>query len=210
VGQSPYWLHEDWDVCALGDIWLPGLATVTIPKLERDVEKKKAKGKSGGTMTDNGYKPGSCIIELWLEGEEEHRQWLQVLPRINPRREGATKDPFMVRYPSVIEAELGPMFVAALDLGQPPSAKGARKIKIYCEEWFDKPKAVKKGSGKAKSSATASPRTPIGNFMAPGTDPLTNPGSGLADPSDPNEIMEKALAGPNATKWKDSSGQGWV
>lgn len=202
MGQSPFWVNytnesdEDaWGTCALGELWLPGICKVTIPKLERDIDKKKAKGKSGGTMTDNGYKPTGCTIEMKLWTKEHHALWLQILPKINPRREGATKDPFEVRYPSVQEAGLGPMFVAALDLGKPPSAKSGRIITIYCDEWWEKPKPVKKGSGKAKSAATASPRTPLGNYMAPGTDPLKNPGSGLADPSDPNSIMEKALGG---------------
>jgi hypothetical protein len=200
MGQSPYWIGptgeedpEDWNQCALGDLWLPGICKVTISTIERDVDKKKSKGTSGGTMTDNGYKPSGCTIEVWIWTREQHEQWGAVLPRINPRREGATKDPFEVRYPSVIEAGLGPMFVKSIDLGGPPSAKSGRKIKIICEEWFDKPKAVKKGTGTAKKSATASPKTPLGNAMVAGADPFKNPGSGLADPSDPNAIMEKAL-----------------
>jgi len=195
MGQSPFWVNyenesdEDaWGTCALGEVWLPGIAVVKVGKIERDIDKKKAKGKSGGTMTDNGYKPATVTIKLKLWTKEHHDWWLRILPKINPRREGATKDPFEVRHPGVMELGLGPMFVSAIDPGDPPSAKSGRTIIIYCEEWFDKPKAVKKGTGKPKSAATASPEVRamtgdlLGMSMAPGQ---------VSEPSDPDAIMSK-------------------
>jgi len=198
MGASPGWNTEEgakeWKQVALGELWLPGVATVEIVAIERDIDKKKAKGKSGQTLHDNGYKPTEVVIEVWLWTDEHHAAWLQVFPKINPLREGATKDPFEIRHPSVTEVGLGPMFVRKVELGK-PSTKIGRKIKITCEPWFEEPKEVKKGTGKPKSSAGANPRTPIGNYMQPGVDPFSKPGSGLADPSDPNAIMEKALGG---------------
>ncbi len=197
MGKSPFWIdadgelnEEEWDQCALGDLWLPGIATIKLGKSERDIEKKKAKGKSGGTMTDNGYKPVTLSIELLMWTKEHHEAWLRILPRINPRREGATKDPFEVRHPLVLEHGFGPMFVSGLETSM-PSAKSGRKVTIYCEEWFDKPKAVKKGNGKAKSAAQANPVDPavramtgdlLGQSMAPGQ---------ISEPSDPDAIMSK-------------------
>lgn len=197
MGASPGWNTEEgakeWKQVALGDLWLPGVCTIDLVPLERDIDTKKAKGKSGHTLTDNGYKPTAVVITVWIWTDEQHIVWLQVFPKINPLREGATKDPFEIRHPAVMEAELGAMFVRKIELGK-PSTKDGRKIKITCEPWFDKPKDVKKGTGKAKSASSANPRTPIGNYMQPGTDPFKKPGSGLADPSDPNSIMEKALS----------------
>lgn len=198
MASVPFWLGSDdaraWGRCALGPHWLPGVCTVTPDTISRDTDVKKPGGKSGGTLTDKGYKPGKVTIDIWYWTEQHHREWLVVLPYINPRREGATKDPFELVHPAAAELGIGPVYVKAIQ-ASPPTAKGGRKIRITCEEWFRKAKAVKKGTGTVAVGTDLKPPVPFTLL------------EGYKDPAAKKEVIQMAsksfsdpygiLRGPN-------------
>lgn len=178
-----------WNTGYFGPDMLPGRCECEGIPLERKRDKKKAAGKSGATSSDKGYEQAKFKIRLHLWRKAHHDAWAALFPRLNPRREGATKDPYEFHHAQAYEADLGPIEILKITNG-PYDTKGKRIIEIEVQEWFPEPKKVKAGTGKV---ATSLQKTPLGNVVGTGINPLLAPGSGLADPADPNDIMRKLL-----------------
>jgi len=178
-----------WNKGYLGPDWLPGRCEPEGIPVGRKRDTKKAGRKSGATLTDKGYEPAKFTIRLHQWTRAHHTAWQSLFPRINPHREGATKDPYDFHHALAIEADLGPICINQIKCG-PYNTKGKRIIDIEVEEWFAESKPVKPATGKVASSQQ---KTPLNNVVGTGINPLVSPGSGLADPADPNEIMRKLL-----------------
>lgn len=178
-----------WNQGFLGPDWLPGRCECAGIPVGRKLDAKKPGKKSGGTITDKGYEPAKFKIKLHQWTRAHFEAWQELFPRINPHREGATKDPYTFQHAQAIEADLGPIQIESITCG-PWDSKGKRVIEISVKEWFAEPKKVKPGTGKVASSQQ---KTPLNNLVGTGLNPLLSPGSGLVDPADPNEIMRKLL-----------------
>lgn len=146
--STPFWLDDPkaWGTGVLGSHTLPGIVTADPDEIARQLDRKKPQGKSGGPIEDKGYKPIKAKITLTIRTREQHEAWLAILPSINPRREGSTKNPMEFRHPAVDEFDVGPWVVASIKPAM-PSAKGGRKIEIILEEYFAETKKVKKSTG---------------------------------------------------------------
>lgn len=190
--STPYWLDDPqrWQTGVLGPYVLPGLVSVEPDEIARQLERRKPSGKSGGPLEDKGYKPIKTKVTIVYWTRAHHEQWNAILPRINPRRENATKDPQEFRHPQIEEFDVGPWIVASIKPGMPTS-KGGRKIEIMLEEWFPETKTAKKGTGKVQRATEL--RRDAENQVLVGmtqlidayrdSDPNAPP-----DPSDPAEI----------------------
>lgn len=152
----PYWGDDPaaWQRFVLGPHVLPGYVVVRIKEVARQLDRKKPRGKSGGALEDNGCKAIQVEVEVHLLKKHHHESWDVLFPQINPRREGATKDPFECRYPALDELDPGPFVVQSIVPGV-PSAKNGRVMTIRLEEWFADAKPVKKGTGAIKRATTA-------------------------------------------------------
>jgi hypothetical protein len=148
---SPYWEDDPkaWSTGVIGPYVLPGVVSVDTGDIAKQLERRKPKGKSGGALVNNGYKPIKTKIILKYQGRANHEKWLALVPRINPRREGSEKEPLQFRHPLVDEFDLGPWVIAGINPGM-PSSRGGRTITILIEEWFPDTKKVKAAAGTVK------------------------------------------------------------
>jgi hypothetical protein len=189
VATVPYPL-DDIDLhntAQLGPHLLPGLFSCDGLPVGRVTDPKKPGKKSGGKSADKGYKPAKFKGKLRMWSRDHHARFQQILPQINPRREGATNDPFVLRCAQTIEAGITTVIVQQIVLG-PWNTKGERTIEFDFEEWFPKAKTVKAGTGKPKEATQQSSPTDLRNVSY---DRLQHPGLAMLDPSDPAEVVAK-------------------
>lgn len=197
------WPYDDpyvYNTLIVGPYVIPGRAELAkgIPA-KRSVDVKKPKGKSGATMTDNGCEPVTGIVyRIHQFKRAHHEEWQRIYPAISPGREGATKEPFECLNAYLWERNIKNLIVVAITCG-PYDTKGKRIVEIEFNEWLPAPKNVKKGTGVPRTVYLIK-RTPLGNMidgyandkqLTGGIDPLRTDASGVLDPSDPNQIMEK-------------------
>lgn len=199
------WPYDDpyaYNTLIIGPHVIPGRAELTkgIPA-RRSIDVKKPKGKSGATMTDNGLEPVTGVVyQIHQSKREHHEAWQVIYPAISPAREGATKEPFECLNAYLFERNIKNCTVVAITCG-PYNTQGKRIIEIELDEWVPKPKDVKKGTGTPKvTSSTIIQRNVAGTvtggftngqYLTGGIDPLKPSNSGVADPSDPNDILDK-------------------
>lgn len=158
----PFWADNDpaaaavWNTCGLGSVDLPGVCVVKAKK-GRHFDTKKAKGQDGYTSKDNGATEGKVTIEMTLATREDWIKWQKIRPLIDPNRQGATRNPLEIRHPEAQDRGIKNVYVVEIE-GSPPTARGGKKYKIECTEWFPAPK-TSKGAGKdAKALPAAKPR----------------------------------------------------
>ena len=187
----------DWFSCILGGVILPGIVTIQGLKVGIDCDTKKAKGSDQPTSTDNGLDPSKFDIRVWMNSAH-FAEWQTVLPHFNPRRPGRERSPLQILHPMTDELGIRNVRVLNIESEQPTGAKGWVRI-IKCEEWFDKPKPVKKsvkpedarayphvseaiavGGGQLGTVGLAGggrPRLPAGDEIDPNTFKSTDPSS---------------------------------
>lgn len=170
-----------WNRVVLGPHALPGRAVFPDGvELARDFDDKKAKGKSGKTSKDEGYDPKPISFELHIRTREEHEAWERIYPRISPRREGATNEPYEILNAYTFEAGVETVTIRSIKPGK-WSTDGKRIIKFVVKEWSPTPKKVKAGTGTPKP---ATPNVGSSGYFDP--IPVSN---GLTDPSSPVNVQ---------------------
>ena len=138
-----------WEKVSLGGFELPGLVDVGGSK-SRKVDIKEVKGSDGATITDNGYEPAKVTIDLRIRTPEELATWELVFRVIDPRRKGATSEPWSIAHPAVNMIGITSIFVQTIDV--PKLSNGVLSIKLQCVEWFPGPKKQRAGAGKSTGS----------------------------------------------------------
>jgi len=155
---TPYWTEAGgdessaWNTCILGDAWLPGICTVSVDGVGRDVDKKKTKGKDGFALQDNGATGAKITIEVVLLSQDDWTIWQQILPKIHPVKAGGVKTPLEIQHPEPNVLGIRSIYIKNIR-GVPPTAKGGKRYVIDCEEWFPQPKDTKGAGADSKAKA---------------------------------------------------------
>jgi hypothetical protein len=185
-----------WNTAQVGPYVLPGRFECDPIPLKRNLDVKKPGGKSGASITDKGYELAKFKGRLHITSKAQHDEFQRILPHLNPRREGATKDPFELKYATVIEAGITAVTIEHLDL-PPFDTKSKRVITFTFQEWVEDSKPVKKGTGKVKDATQRERKRQLDGFIgdltgtsrAPGQlDPLRVVPLSISDPADPTSI----------------------
>ena len=140
---------DEWDSVKLGGEWLPGVWDVKVTT-KRDVQLKKSKDKSGETMEDQGNVSADVVLTGQLWTAAQWREWLRIMPAIQPRRPDAAKEALELVHPEANSKGVTAIVVREI----PPYGKdkGILTITLNAVEWQPAPKPVKKGSGGSKST----------------------------------------------------------
>lgn len=141
-----------WDRVQFGSYVVPGLASVTGLTIGQDVDVKKAKGKDGATLEDNGLEPAKFNVEIQLN-EELWPAFQEVLPNIDPRRPGATRTPIEIVHPATALVNVREIVIRKINIGR-PTARSGLKVVFECLQWFPAPKP-KKTTNKPKDAGRA-------------------------------------------------------
>lgn len=154
--SQPYWNDDPqaWDTVILGPYTLPGLVIVHDGECGSDIEIKKTKGQNLPTLEDQGRDSSVINIEVILARREHWVAWCAIVPKINPRRADATKDPYEIVYPDLNLLGINKVVIRKIK-PKPPTAGGAKRYFIDCVEWAPEPK--KKTAGK-KTAWAALPK----------------------------------------------------
>jgi hypothetical protein len=140
MAEIPYWDTEDgsWDRLYIDYILMPGVWKPTAT-CERDIDKKKSKGKDGARLTDHGYSPAEVRLEGRLVSREEWEELVQHLPMLHPRTSGGKRKPLPVEHPALALMGINHIYVKRIDA---PSVEsdGTLVVPIDCYEWVVTPK----------------------------------------------------------------------
>ncbi len=131
-------LGSTWDQVQLGEVILPGVCTIDDFEYGNDVDVQKRRKKEKAKLRDNGIAPCAFSIVVEINGAQWH-EWLKVLPKIQPRREGAVRTPMNIVHPLVNAHGVKEIYVHKIKVA-PPSARDGMKITIRVGEWFEEEK----------------------------------------------------------------------
>ncbi len=100
----PFWYDKGgaaaWDKVILGGFTLPGVARVEDAKAARALDSKRAKGRSGASLVDEGYTPAEFAVVLTVYEAAHLRELEQILPKIRPAR-GSKPEALSIAHPAL-------------------------------------------------------------------------------------------------------------
>ena len=151
-----YWEGDEyeWDTCQLGDIILPGHASVSV-SVSRKLDVKSAPGSDGATITDKGYDPARITIKLvmWLAGHKD--QLKKALVYLHPRKKGKTRTAFEIHHAATNILGIKKVYVEKISGLAPGSIVGTKEITLQCVEWT--------AQSDQKKNVTTTPQKAVGN-----------------------------------------------
>lgn len=140
-------LGSTWDICQLGEVFLPGVVTIEDFEYGQDIDIQKRRKKEKARIRDNGLAPCGFNIKIELRASQ-WPEWLKVLPSIQPRREGGARTPMPIGHPLPNAHGVRDVYVHKIKVS-PPSARKGMCITIKVAEWFEEEKdadGAKKGT----------------------------------------------------------------
>ncbi len=140
-------LGSSWDICGLGNVWLPGVITIEDFEYGQDIDVQKKRKKEKARIRDNGLAPCGFNIKCELKASQ-WAEWLRILPAIQPRREGGARNPLPINHPLPNAHGVRDIYVHKIKV-DPPSARKGMVITIKVAEWFEEEKetnGAKKGT----------------------------------------------------------------
>jgi len=153
-------LGSSWDICQLGEIFLPGVITIEDFEYGQDIDVQKKRKKEKARIRDNGLAPCGFSIKCELKASQ-WAEWLKKLPAIQPRREGGSRTPLPIGHPLPNAHGVRDVYVHKIKV-DPPSARRGMVITIKVAEWFEE----EKDSDGAKKG-TVVPSTPGRGYERP-------------------------------------------
>lgn len=165
VADVPFWCPDDsgifdsgirstWDKCQLGKHLLPGLVCVTIATpAERKLDIKDPKGKTGATMTVEGWKPAKVDIQLLLWTPEQWKTWREIRPLLRDPADRKESDPMEIHSTVTDEAGIRSVIISSIGGITNGTTKGTKTLKISASEWCPSPKKTPAKKPTTTSSA---------------------------------------------------------
>jgi hypothetical protein len=141
-----------WNRVQLGPYVLPGICTITGLAVGQDLDVKKQKGQDGAVMEDNGLEPAKFNIEVQIN-EELWPMFQEILPRIDPRRAGASRSPLEIVHPLPNILDIREIVIKRVVPTSPTASRGMKWV-FECLQWFPAPKP-KKTTTKPKDAGRA-------------------------------------------------------
>lgn len=143
---------SSWDVCQVGEVFLPGVVTIDGLEIGRDIDIQKKKKKECARIRDNGLSPIAFDIICEITGKQ-WPDWLRVRPYIQPKK-GGVRTPLAITHPLVNSHEVDTIYVHRIKI-DPPSPRKGMKITIKVGEWFEDEVEAKGASKKTPASLQA-------------------------------------------------------
>lgn len=141
-----------WNRVQLGPYVVPGICTITGLAVGQDLDVKKQKGKDGAVMEDNGLEPAKFNIEVQIN-EALWPMFQEILPRIDPRRAGASRSPLEIVHPLTDILNIREIVIKRVIPTSPTASRGMKWV-FECLQWFPAPKP-KKTTTKPKDAGRA-------------------------------------------------------
>lgn len=126
-----------WDRLQLGTAVMPGIWEITGGECARQVDHKKTKDKDGARIKDLGLLPPRFTARGRMISRDDWETLQDVLPDINPRKNGGPKFPLSIFHPAVAVLGVHTIYVERI---RPPEIRdGILEISIDMIE-FSEPK----------------------------------------------------------------------
>jgi hypothetical protein len=146
---------SSWDICQLGEIYLPGVITIEDFEYGQDIDIQKRRKKEKPRIRDNGLAP--CAFSIKCEFRAS--QWVefqQKIAQVQPRRPGAIRSPLNIVHPLPNAFGVNSVYIHKIKMDSPSARKGGVAV-IRVAEWFEEEKDSK---GPTKKSTAENPIIP--------------------------------------------------
>jgi hypothetical protein len=163
-GEGPTYSPNSWDVVFIDDEPLPGVSKIKgLPTLS--IDKKKANGVDGATITVNGYLPGPIEIETTLWTVEQWEFFLVMVPKLwrRPNKKATFKElAKTISNPATDVFGITQIVIIGISVPEDGPVRGTKIVRIKAHEYVpsqkgNKTKTVKSG---AKVAQTKEHRMP--------------------------------------------------
>jgi hypothetical protein len=146
----PYWDDdpEAWDTLILGKVTMPGVWEVEDGDVKRMLEIKKAPGRDGATVKDQGYENGTFRIMGQICGAEMFAQLQAALVTLKATTKGKVRPPVEIRHPQLLLLGITQVNIVKIDVLRRDNGIGTQTITVL--EYIPKPKNA--GTKKPSSS----------------------------------------------------------
>lgn len=157
----PHWASDDkdslWDFLMLGGRFWPGLWKVDCSK-SRAVDKAKAAGVDGYTLTNKGYAgaPFKATGRLWTS--EQIQELQTILPDFDPEWAGVST-PLDVYHPTLDLMQVGAAYLSKIEIKGPE--QGILTITLDLDQWFPITKPAKSASKPKGFDGAAGANAPL-------------------------------------------------
>lgn len=165
--QGSTFSGDPWDVVFIGGDPLPGICEISgIAQLE--VDKKKAKGRNGVTLTVTGYQPGPFEVKcsVWTQAQWDFLQaWLDKFwieqQKQNPVGGRTPQVAMAIDHPACSVVGITTAIIQGVSMPEAASAEGVKvvKIKMIDGRASEKKTVVKTARGSATNAKLAKPVT---------------------------------------------------
>ncbi len=144
---------EAWNTVYLGQVQLPGIATVGEIPCGPRLDAQKKRKTEGQKLKDFGAEPAKFDITLFINGALWYH-WLTILPKIHSAQPSNPRQPLQIIHPLPNSMGVHTVYVRKVKPG-PPSAARGMIIKIEVEQWFaEQPETKTKNKAKHLSNVT--------------------------------------------------------
>jgi len=145
-----------WDVIYLGSQQLPGIVEVSVRKL-RDIDKKKAAGQNGATLTLHGFDPAEGDIKVTIWTPQQFIDLQTMLRAILIPSGKSQPDPLDVTHPKFQTAGVTSVVPVGIDSIDKGSVQGTMTLTLKVVEYI----------ARSKTKAVKTVTKPIGSNLDP-------------------------------------------
>ena len=140
----PHWddRSEEWDTITLGSYVLPGVWDVEDGNVKRVLDIKKAPGRDGATIKDEGYENGRLRLVGQLISNDDWKALQVVMRKLHPRKKGTASQLLRIVHPK--SALMGIHTVTLSEISIPRLDNGVMTITIEVVEHVVKAVETKK------------------------------------------------------------------
>ncbi len=149
---TPHWDDdpETWDTLVLGTQTMPGIWDVEDGNVKRVLEVKKAPGRDGATIKDQGYENGALVLRGQLLDPEDWETMQTIATSLKLATKGKARTPLAIGHPKA--AYLGVQRVYVNEIEVPRIDNGIMTLSIRVLEYVDKPKGTGKKTVKTSEN----------------------------------------------------------
>jgi hypothetical protein len=151
AGFTPDWESDSfaWDTLIIGTNVLPGVWDIEDGNVKRVLDVKKAPGRDGATIKDQGYENGALVCRGQMLAE--HWETMQSIAQtLKLATKGKNRSPVLIHHPKALYLGITRVYIVEIEV--PRIDNGIMTASIRVLEYLDKTK----GAGGAKKSSQVS------------------------------------------------------
>jgi hypothetical protein len=128
-----------WDTVWLDDVEFPGKVDVRAA-VARRVEARKARGRDGAQLTDQGLEPATVTLTFTAWKSDHFEALRDLIPRFAARQRLRDRKPLDIYHPALAPLGIARVYVTKVGNIVPGSTRGTWEMEVECMEYMPPPR----------------------------------------------------------------------